>query len=140
MIWPVFLQGLSVPDYFSTFTTTNGHGPINTGSQSFNSEKDLHPYLAYYIALRAHSNFDVSCTQSQAYELHSKISGTGCSRLERLTSLLSAADIFNSIFSTGAAVALIITMVLDNTGQPFSSDSYIAHRCLLPEGKALIRT
>ena len=36
-----FLQGLSVPDYFSTFTTKNGHGPINTGSQSFNSKLTL---------------------------------------------------------------------------------------------------
>ncbi|KAL4459050.1 hypothetical protein ABPG75_013915 [Micractinium tetrahymenae] len=29
--------GLSVPDYFNSYTTTNGHGPVNTGSNSFNN-------------------------------------------------------------------------------------------------------
>ncbi|KAK9829197.1 hypothetical protein WJX72_004442 [[Myrmecia] bisecta] len=53
-------MGLSIPYYFTTYTTTNGHGPVNTGSAEFN-------------------------------------------------------DIANSIFTTAAAVALIITMFLDNT-------------------------
>ncbi|KAL4431929.1 hypothetical protein ABPG77_000196 [Micractinium sp. CCAP 211/92] len=29
--------GLSVPDYFNSYTTQNGHGPVNTGSTSFNN-------------------------------------------------------------------------------------------------------
>ena len=33
-----FVQGLSIPYYFTTYTTTNKHGPVNTRSQSFNSE------------------------------------------------------------------------------------------------------
>ncbi|CAL8465374.1 g4910 [Coccomyxa elongata] len=51
---------LSIPDYFTQYTTKNNHGPINTGAHELN-------------------------------------------------------DIFNSIFATGPAVALIITLVLDNT-------------------------
>ncbi len=56
----VFLQGLSVPDYFTKYTAANGHGPVNTGSQGFN-------------------------------------------------------DIANSVFTTAAAVSLIVTLFLDNT-------------------------
>ena len=37
-----YLQGLSVPYYFTTYTSTYKHGPVNTGSQSFNSEPTLH--------------------------------------------------------------------------------------------------
>lgn len=29
-------QGLSIPDYFTKYTTANGHGPVNTASGSFN--------------------------------------------------------------------------------------------------------
>ena len=53
-------MGLSIPDYFSTYTAAHGHGPINTGDQDFN-------------------------------------------------------NVMNSIFSTAAAVTLIITLFLDNT-------------------------
>jgi len=31
-------MGLSVPDYFTTFTAENMHGPINTNNTSFNSK------------------------------------------------------------------------------------------------------
>lgn len=30
------VQGLSIPDYFTKYTTANGHGPVNTASGSFN--------------------------------------------------------------------------------------------------------
>lgn len=64
-------MGISIPYYFTTYTATNKHGPVNTGNESIN-------------------------------------------------------DIFNSIFETGAAVALIITMVLDNT-VPGSSEERGMH-------------
>ena len=81
-------MGLSIPDYFTTFTATYGHGPVNTGSQSFNSESSLmlHP----------------ACEEL-------------CCLVRMLKPWCTDADIANSIFETGAAVALIITMVLDNT-------------------------
>lgn len=53
-------MGLSVPYYFSTYTTANSHGPVQSGNYAID-------------------------------------------------------DIFNAIFSTGAAVTLIVTLFLDNT-------------------------
>lgn len=82
-----FLQGLSVPYYFTTYTATNNHGPVNTSNQSVNGEFGSALHFA----------------QENGLEM-----------LDMLRDTVTA-DIFNSIFETGAAVALIITMVLDNT-------------------------
>lgn len=54
----IFITGLglylslSIPDYFTTYTAKNNHGPINTGSQEFNSTAPPPHHLRLLVITR----------------------------------------------------------------------------------------